>query len=302
MTITRAKKELQIMTTPANLPQNESTYVIDAENAAEMARLTRQDRLITKTMGGLFPERSDLSGVHDILDVACGPGGWVLDVACTYPQVRVTGIDISVLMIEYARAKALTQGLKNTSFRVMDALKPLDFPDESFDLVNARSIFAFVPTPAWPGLLKECLRITRPGGVIRLTEPEWYITNSPATEKLNTIFLQALKTAGQSFSPDGRHAGITPMLGRLLHDAGCVNIQKKAHVLDCSAGAEMHTSTYENYLIGFKLIQPFLVRMGGATQEEIDVLYHRMLEEMQAGDFCGIMFFLTVWGLKPGQD
>jgi hypothetical protein len=111
-----------------------------------------------------------------------------------------------------------------------------------------------------------------------------------------------LKTAGQSFSPDGRHAGITPMLGRLLHNAGCVNIQKKAHVLDCSAGAEMHTSTYENYLIGFKLMQPFLVRMSGATQEVIDVLYHRMLAEMQAGDFCGIMFFLTVWGQKSGQD
>jgi len=64
----------------------------------------------------------------------------------------------------------------------------------------------------------------------------------------------------------------------------------------------MHTSAYENYLIGFKLMQPFLVRMGGATQEEIDVLYHRMLAEMQADDFCGIMFFLTVWGQKSGRD
>jgi len=27
-----------------------------------------------------------------------------------------------------------------------------------------------------------------------------------------------------------------------------------------------------------------------------------MLAEMQAGDFCGIMFFLTVWGQKPGQE
>ncbi len=153
------------MSTPADSSRNESTYVIDAENAAEMARLTRQDRLITKTMGGLFPERSDLSGVHDILDVACGPGGWVLDVARTYPQVQVTGFDISVLMIEYARAQVLTQELKHASFRVMDALKPLDFPDESFDLVNARSIFAFVPAQAWPGLLKELLRITRPGAL-----------------------------------------------------------------------------------------------------------------------------------------
>lgn len=52
------------MSTWTDSSRNESTYVIDAENAAEMARLTRQDRLITKTMGGLFPERSDLSGVR----------------------------------------------------------------------------------------------------------------------------------------------------------------------------------------------------------------------------------------------
>lgn len=76
------------MSTPADSSRNESTYVIDAENAAEMARLTRQDRLITKTMGGLFTEHSDLSGGHDVLDVACGPGGWVLDVARHIPRCR----------------------------------------------------------------------------------------------------------------------------------------------------------------------------------------------------------------------
>lgn len=70
----------------------------------------------------------------------------MLDVARTYPQVQVTGFDSSVWMIEYTRAQALTQELKHASFRVMDALKPLDFPDESFDLINARSILhLFLP-------------------------------------------------------------------------------------------------------------------------------------------------------------
>jgi len=52
------------MTTPADSYQSESTYVIDAENAAEMARLTNQDRLVMKVMCGLFPERSDLSTIQ----------------------------------------------------------------------------------------------------------------------------------------------------------------------------------------------------------------------------------------------
>src|SRR2546423_1813649 len=119
---------------PTIPPASENEYFIDAENAAEMARLMHQDRLTTRGMGGVFPERSDFSTLHDILDIACGPGGWVLDVAFEHPTINVMGIDISGIMIEYARAQAWTQGLNTASFRVMDALKPLDFADGAFAL------------------------------------------------------------------------------------------------------------------------------------------------------------------------
>ena len=85
-------------------PPSENTYILDAESGTEMARLMKQDRLLTQGMGGLFPERDDVSSMHAILDIACGPGGWVLDVAYAYPKIEVVGIDISNTMIEYARA------------------------------------------------------------------------------------------------------------------------------------------------------------------------------------------------------
>src|SRR5436305_1297583 len=81
------------MTTPTDPLRSETTYFIDAENAAEMARLTNQDRLITRMMGGLFPVHLDpVHNIHDILDISCGPGGWVLDIAQAYPEKWVTGI------------------------------------------------------------------------------------------------------------------------------------------------------------------------------------------------------------------
>jgi hypothetical protein len=46
-----------------------STYFIDADSAAEMARLTKQDRFITEAMGGLFSERSDVKRMRSILDL-----------------------------------------------------------------------------------------------------------------------------------------------------------------------------------------------------------------------------------------
>ncbi len=287
------------MPTPDDSSHSESTYIIDAENAAEMARLMHLDRLTTGGMGGLFPEQSDLSAIHDILDIACGPGGWVLDVARTYPGVQVVGIDISQLMIQFAHAQALTREVRNASFRAMDATKPLDFPDSSFDLVNARFLFGFMSPATWPKLLQECMRVLRPGGIMRLTDNEFSISNSLSSERLDGMFAQALKRAGQSFSPDGRHIGITPMLGRLLRDAGYQNIQKMAHAIDCSAGTEAHVRLYQNLLAAFKLGQPFLIKMGLTTQEEAEALYQRALMEMQSDDFCAIWFLLTVWGNKP---
>lgn len=286
---------------PTEHQPEETTYFIDAENVAEMARLMNQDRLVTKGMGGPFPELSDhLSSIHDILDIACGPGGWVFEVAHTFPKIEVTGIDISKVMIEYARAQARVQWLNNAHFKVMDALKPLDFPDNYFDLVNARFLFAFMPTTSWPQLLQECMRITRPGGVIRLTEFDIYgITNSPACEKLTEMGSRAFKLAGQSFSPDGRSVGVTPMLGRLLRDAGCEKIRSMPHMIDFSAGTEAHGAMYQNHMVVLKLMQPFLIKMGVTTQEEVDVVYQRALDEIVADNFCGLWYYLTVWGEKP---
>ncbi len=286
---------------PTIPPPDENEYFIEAENATETARLMKQDYLTTQGMGGVFPERSDFSTIHDILDIACGPGGWVLDVAFEHPEINVIGIDISRTMVEYAQARAWTQGLNNASFRVMDALKPLDFPDASLDLVNARFLFAVIPPPMWPMFMDECLRITRPGGIIRLTESEWYLTNSLAYETLHAMTTQALKRAGKSFSPDGRNVGITPMLGQFLQQAHCERIQHAAYALDLSAGTEAHGNLYQNLMAFFSLIEPFLLQTQVTTPEEFDALYNQMLAEVLSDSFRAVSFILTVWGETPSR-
>lgn len=115
----------------------DSTYVLDAESEVELSRLLLQDRLLTEDMGGVWPEQGDVAALQYVLDLACGPGGWVLDVAAAYPEKDVMGIDISQTMIRYAKAQAHTYGLKNADFAVMDINQPLAIPDESFDLRNA---------------------------------------------------------------------------------------------------------------------------------------------------------------------
>jgi ubiquinone/menaquinone biosynthesis C-methylase UbiE len=275
---------------------DDNVYFVDHENTAEMIRLINQDRALTKGIGGFFPNEFDPSTARNILDLGCGPGGWVQEVAFAYPEIEVTGMDVSDTMIAYAKAQAKMQGLDNAQFYVGDLLKPLDHLDASFDLVNSRLI-AFLPTDAWPILMQECMRVLRPGGICVLTEMEW-ITNSPAVEQLFSTFTSALKAAGQSFSPDGRLIGITPMLGKFLNDAGFQNVHLTPHLLDISAGSEAAPFIYENWKAFYKVIQPFLVGVGVATQEKLDQAYEQMLIEVSQDTFRGLIFMVTAIGEK----
>jgi ubiquinone/menaquinone biosynthesis C-methylase UbiE len=281
-------------------PEYKSTYVLDAESGAEMARLNNLDLIVTKAMGECLPRQSDPQSISAIIDIASGPGGWALEVAFQYSEIKVIGIDISQTMILYAQMRAKTQHLDNAHFLLMDATQPLDFPDNSFDLVNARFLVGFMLPHLWTSLLRECWRITRPGGAIRLTEGEGCgMSTSPALEKFNALGVQAFHNMGRLFSPGERHLGIQPRLSSLLRDAGYQHIQMTAHVLDYSAGAKAHNGWYQNNLVSLKLSIPFLVKWGVARQEELELLYQQALEEMKAPDFCGIFSFLSVYAEKP---
>lgn len=277
--------------------ERRTTYFADAENAGEMARLLKQARFATKGLGGLFPRHLDVTAVHEVLDLACGPGEWALAVADAYPTMRVIGIDQSTVMVQFARS--ISQAVPMVSFEVMDMLAPLAFPDESFDLIHARFICGFMPIETWPKVLAECRRLLRPGGVLLLVEGEMTMTTSPAVEQLSGYFTRALRAVGQSFSPDGRQLGITPLLRKLLAEARFRSCRTEAFAIEHSAGTEFHRSLYEDYYVAFHLMQPFLVRAGVATYEILIPLYNRMLEEMRADDFCSQAFLLQAWGMKP---
>jgi SAM-dependent methyltransferase len=272
-------------------------------SAAEMSRVLSQDRLLTQQMGGLLAEQDParLTALTTVLDVACGPGGWVLDMAFAYPQAQIIGFDISEPMVRYARTQARELGSANVDFRVMDATKPLDFPDSSFDLVNARLVSTFMPTRVWPAFLRESLRLLRPGGTMRVTDLEFAMSNSPGHERMCSLWIQAMMRGGLSFSPDGRHLCLLTMLGRLLEEAGVQNIQRKPYLVDCSIGAEVHNAWSRDLLQGWQLGKPYVVRQQVVTAEEFDQTYTQCLREMHLENFCAIWFLATFWGTKPLQ-
>lgn len=209
----------------------------------------------------------------------------------------MVGFDISSTMIEYACLMVQQLDLDNVEFFVMDALaSPFEFPDGSFDLVNARLLFSFMPQGAWPRLLRECRRILHPGGYIRLTEGELPFTNSVSFDRLIEIGHQGLVKRGLGFSSAGRYVGITPMLGKFLGDAGFRVARETAHALNASQGTEGFPGFYNDHLQVFELLKPFIKHAGVVPLVEFEGWAEQATRDMQSPDFRAIWYALTVLG------
>lgn len=289
------------MATP-NHPRKEQhgTYFVqDRSNKEERTRLRIQDQLLTTGMGGVLPEQADRTRLHSLLDVGCGSGDWLIEVAKIYPHMtRLVGVDISSKMLGYARAQADAEGVgERIEFLEMDALQKLDFPDGSFDLVNERFGDSFIRTWDWPGFLEECRRVVRPGGVIRVTECDLTENNSPALNRIYDLFLHALYNAGHFFRQERR--GVIDELGSLLRRYGIENVQTCVHPIDCSAGTPAWQPYYENVQHGFRTLLPFF-RKWTRVPDDYEAIYQQALEDMQQAGFGVTWTLLTAWGTNRG--
>ena len=122
--------------------------------------------LVGRALAKIFDQMCDrfapTEGLHagmTLLDVGCGAGHLVAALGRRYPDLVLTGVDLSKEMIR--RAEDATRGLPNVSVRVADALD-LGFPDQSFDF--ALSIASIKHWPNRVAGLREMLRVLRPGG------------------------------------------------------------------------------------------------------------------------------------------
>jgi SAM-dependent methyltransferase len=69
-----------------------------------------------------------------VLDMACGSGVWVLEMATEFPNAQFYGVDMVPLYPSEIKPP-------NTSFQQVDILKGLPFPDEYFDYVHMRLVY-----------------------------------------------------------------------------------------------------------------------------------------------------------------
>lgn len=100
----------------------------------------------------------------NILDMGTQGGSNLAAYSKEFPGIELYGIDIAAPSLRYGHAKAEQAGIK-MHLSQQNAEK-MDFADETFDLVVSSFFFHEIAVPASKRILKEALRVLKPGGIM----------------------------------------------------------------------------------------------------------------------------------------
>lgn len=94
-----------------------------------------------------------------VIDIACGTGAQVFALAGR--AAKITGVDLSQSMIDFANRKLRKSGFGNVTFYTADATKLEQFSDKSFDVATmSLALHQFTPDLYKP-ILSEMNRIAK---------------------------------------------------------------------------------------------------------------------------------------------
>lgn len=103
-----------------------------------------------------------------VLDIGCGAGVDTFFAAMmTGPTGKAVGIDIVPEMLQRAKLNMEMTDLKNVSFKIVSE-EYLPFVDAEFDVVISNGAINLIPDKG--KLLKEILRVLKPGGRLMLAD------------------------------------------------------------------------------------------------------------------------------------
>ncbi|WP_052890267.1 class I SAM-dependent methyltransferase [Thermogemmatispora carboxidivorans] len=168
-------------------PGPAETYALP-RSRREQARLDLQHFALRQLLGSHF--LAPVEQATAILDVGSGTGIWLREAARRWPHARLVALDKDLSLCR--------QPLPSHCQPVQaDLLAGLPFPEAHFDYVHQRFLATAIPLTAWPGILDDLLRITRPGGWLELIEATGDTCNEgPLHRQVRTWFSALLERRG----------------------------------------------------------------------------------------------------------
>lgn len=163
-----------------------------------------------------------LHGAERVLDVGCGMGADVFDLAARVGKAgHVTGIDMSASLIEAARRRAEGHNLP-VAFEVGD-VQALQFEDAAFDAVRSERLLMHVPDA--DRAVAEMARVLRPGGRMAVFDMDW------ETQFCDSPHRETTRKITQSFCDGMKNGWIGRSLPRLFRRHRMVDVAVTYHTI-----------------------------------------------------------------------
>ncbi len=270
----------------SRLDSPNGNYPIEAR-AGEIERLRIQGEAMvpdTLAMLGLI----GVGAGWRCLDVGCGPCGITgLLSERVGAEGRVLGLDMNARFLDVARVGAP----ENVEFRLSDAYQT-GLAADQFDLVHMRFVASTAGGPEL--LIREAMRVVRPGGKVALQEPDGASLNCfpphADWERLKAALLGA-------FAGVGADLELARRLYSVAIKAGLEDVQYRTFVLgvrSMDAMVDYLPSTVES-------LRETVLRLGLISADELPGVLARCREHLRRPGTAFTMYTVAqVWGRKRG--
>lgn len=180
----------------------------------------------------LVARRLAFDRIRDALDLGCGIGHWGRALLPHLPpSARITGIDAEPEWVKKSTAIAAARGIASRVTYLQGRAERIPFPDRSFDLVTCQTLLIHVRDPV--AVLREMLRVARPGGLILAVEPSNLASSLgassfnaawPIDDRLRLARFQAICERGKQQLGEGSNS-VGDLVPGMMQEAGATDIR-----------------------------------------------------------------------------
>ena len=226
-----------------------------------------------------------------VLDIGCGCGATTLEIAKIVSEGAVTGLDISVPMLDKAKSEAKIQGIANVDFKVIDVqVEQLGY--EEYDSVYSRFGVMFFDDPF--EAFKNIFSSVKVGG-----ELSFVCWQDPSLNPWQSLSLQVIREYLDMPSPPPRSPGPFAFhekdyVKEILEKSGFSNISFDNNQEDITmfAGKSLEEAS-EDYLAINPVVTEMLKDSTDDLKSEIVESLKEAFSDFHRGD--GLVFPSATW-------
>ncbi|KAI9017896.1 S-adenosyl-L-methionine-dependent methyltransferase [Phycomyces nitens] len=228
-----------------------------------------------------------------VLDIGCGPGTWVLEMATEFPHAEFYGTDVRTMF-------PTTIKPSNSHFCQHNFLKGLPYASNSFDYVHMSLMLFNLTHVQFMNLLAEITRVLKPGGYYELKDTEYRIERpGPICDSLlNHKVRKTMLSQGIELYKSHH---ISTFLMTQPGSNGFVDVHQRRITIPLGWGGQLGDVHAQNVETFFQSLSPRIKDAARSTDPDEDVLSNQVIQHAmrECKKYQSHLNWYVCYGQKP---